>query len=71
MIRTFLQTFPAPTITIGLTGPDKTQGFYLILTSGTSHSLPDDMYVVSDQQIELLEEKGIPFELISQRGNES
>jgi len=41
------------------------EGFYLLITSGAGVALSDNTYIVADDQLRLLEQRGIPFTEIS------
>lgn len=40
------------------------QGFYAILNNGQARALPNNIYVVGDNQLRLLKKVKIPFEIV-------
>lgn len=48
------------------TEKDKADGYYLLAIKGTVRSLPDGIFEINDQMIEILNKEGIKFDIIKE-----
>ena len=49
---------------IRLQGDLRVRGFYVLMRSGSFVALPEDVYIVSEDQLDLLRAEGIPFKFL-------
>lgn len=50
------------------TEEEDTRGFYLLMRRGQVVCLPDGIYEIQENLLEVLEEAGIPYEVIEREG---